>query len=321
MIRAWAFGLVAAVSLAATAAALAQTTEQDREWAIPAPLASQSLLLDATRSPEGLLAVGDRGHILLSADGGRTWTQSSVPTRSMLCAVAVHGTQCWAVGHDSLILHSDDGGRSWTRQYAAPEDELPLFDVWFRDRDYGLAVGAYGLVLETTNGGDGWTRRSFGDFELEPHYYDIAAVSGDELYVAGEFGTILRSQDGGSTWSECNSPYDGSFFGVLPLADGSVLVFGLRGHLFRSVDGGQTWDRVEVDTTASLIDGIEREDSSIALVGLNGSVLVSEDGGRSFEVLPRSDRTALTEVLEHEGRLLMLGEDGVELPESSAGAR
>lgn len=301
-------GLLSGVAL--VSAGYAQTTVQDREWAIPAPLASQSLLLDAVPVPEGLLAVGDRGHILLSQDGGRSWTQTRVPTRNMLCAVDAQGNQCWAVGHDSLILHSDDGGRSWTAQYHAPEDELPLFDVWFRDADYGLAVGAYGLVLETTNGGDEWVRQSFGDFD--PHFYDITPGPDDRLYVAGEFGTILRSDDGGGSWEECESPYEGSFFGILPLEDSSVLVFGLRGHLFRSEDLGETWDRLEIDTTASLIDGVQQKDGSVTIVGLNGCILHSEDAGRSFEARSLEDRTALTAVIELDGELLILGEEGVE---------
>ena len=37
------------------------------------------------------------------------------------------------------------------------------------------------------------------------------------------------------------APYDGSFFGVLPLTDGAVLAYGLRGQLFRSENRGATW--------------------------------------------------------------------------------
>ena len=37
----------------------------------------------------------------------------------------------------TYLLVSDDGGRSWTEQYSAPENEEPLFDVLFEDRDRG----------------------------------------------------------------------------------------------------------------------------------------------------------------------------------------
>ena len=56
-----------------------------------------------------LVAVGDRGHVLVSADQGATWEQILVPTRAMLTAVAFadakNGT---AVGHDGVILATND---------------------------------------------------------------------------------------------------------------------------------------------------------------------------------------------------------------------
>ena len=66
----------------------------------PAPLAARALLLDVAAAGDRLVAVGDHGIIVISADHGRTWTQSLAPTRALLTGVsfpdAVHG---WAVGH------------------------------------------------------------------------------------------------------------------------------------------------------------------------------------------------------------------------------
>ena len=50
------------------------------------PKASSSLLLDIARTDTGFVAVGERGHVLLSADG-KNWKQTSVPTRSTLTTV------------------------------------------------------------------------------------------------------------------------------------------------------------------------------------------------------------------------------------------
>ena len=44
--------------------------------------ASTSLLLDVTRAGERLVAVGERGHIVISDDRGKTWTQAEVATRA-----------------------------------------------------------------------------------------------------------------------------------------------------------------------------------------------------------------------------------------------
>jgi photosystem II stability/assembly factor-like uncharacterized protein len=157
------------------------------EYADPAPLASRSLLLDVASQGEQIIVVGDRGHILVSDDGGEGWTQVRVPTRSMLTAVTMPDPKnAWAVGHDAVILHSGDGGKNWERQYYDPEAESPLFDIWFENSSHGLAVGAYGLVLQTRDGGKNW-ERLYPD-EEESHWNAIAQGADGTLYVAAEFG-------------------------------------------------------------------------------------------------------------------------------------
>jgi len=71
-----------------------------------APLASRSLLLAIAPAGQRLVAVGERGHILLSDDQGQTWSQAeSVPTRSLLTGVCFgNDGQGVAVGHDEVIL-------------------------------------------------------------------------------------------------------------------------------------------------------------------------------------------------------------------------
>lgn len=307
--------LCAALTLASAHASLLAAerdgASDDIEWAQPARLAERSLLLDVAAAGGRIIAVGERGHVLISEDGGVTWVQARVPTRSMLTAVAMIGAgHAWAVGHDTVILHSADGGRTWRRQFRARQEESPLLDVWFEDAQHGLAVGAYGLVLETRDGGRTWKRRSIGG--EDPHLYAIAEGADGTLYLAGEFGALFRSTDRAKTWIKLSSPYEGSFFGALALADGAVLVFGLRGNLYRSEDGGMSWRRIETGTTASLMSGLEGADGRVIIVGLSGTVLVSEDGGKGFATANRPDRRGIAALAEvAPGRLLVLGEFGL----------
>ena len=91
--------------------------------------------------------VGERGHILISDDDGASWTQAKVPTRVLLTAVHMHDERTgWAVGHDAVILRTGDGGETWTMVHQAPDEELPLLDVWFRDERTGFAVGGLRLL-------------------------------------------------------------------------------------------------------------------------------------------------------------------------------
>ena len=296
-------------------------TAQDElapEPSIMARLASSSLILDAIAVDGALVAVGERGHILISTDGGETWQQQQVPTRATLTGVYFHDRNLgWAVGHDSAILRTSDGGTTWALVNWAPEDEAPLFDVWFSDADNGFAIGAYGTFMVSSDGGETWDWQPIGEDDW--HLQKIAPSDDGRLFMAAEAGMAYRSDDDGAAWEELLPPYEGSFFGVLPLEGDTLLLFGLRGHLFRSEDAGENWEEIETGTVAMLTDGIRLADGTIVIVGLGGTVLVSSDGGRSFELHQQANRRGISAVVQaSENTILIVGEFGVmTLPTSS----
>lgn len=270
-------GLHVALALLAAGPAAAQPAAETAEMA---PLAAHSLLLDVTDADGRLVAVGDRGHVLVSADLGASWEQVSVPTRAMLTAVAFadarNGT---AVGHDGVILATADGGRTWQRRDSGQDIDTVWFDVLFVDAQRGFIAGAYGKFLRTEDGGRTWTPGK--PVEEDLHFYRISSGPG-RLYLAGESGTALASADGGATWERLEVPYDGSLYGILPLADGHLLAYGLRGHIFRSADAGASWEPVDNPVTVLLMGGTRLADGTVVLGGLGGNLFVSRDAGRSF---------------------------------------
>src|SRR3977135_3294331 len=75
--------------------------------ALPSRLAASSPLFAIARAGTRLVAVGQRGHVLLSDDDGTSWRQAAVPVSVDLTAVHFASPQRgWAVGHDGAILHS-----------------------------------------------------------------------------------------------------------------------------------------------------------------------------------------------------------------------
>ncbi len=233
-------------------------------------LAARGLLAGLARAGQRLVAVGQRGHVLASDDGGRTWAQARVPVSSDL--VAVHfptPSDGWAVGHDGVVLRSADGGRTWSRQldgralgellvaaytksgdakwiaegkrFAAQGAENPLLDAWFDDARRGHVVGAFGLVLRTDDGGRSWEPLLHAAENPKGlHLYAVRRV-GESLFVAGEQGTLLKWD--GSRFAALASPYAGTLFGLVG-NERAVLAHGLRGSVVRSTDGGRTWAMV-----------------------------------------------------------------------------
>lgn len=293
---------------------------QDIEYAEIQPLATESLLLDVIRATDGhLVAVGERGHVVLS-ETGQDWRQARVvPTRSTLTTIESSGGRLWAAGHDTVIITSGDGGETWTRQYFDPERQQPVMDLEFTDAQNGVAIGAYGLYMTTEDGGATWLD-GVVDEDNEYHLNDMIRFDDGRRLIAGEAGYSYRSFDGGASWEPLDLPYQGSMWGAQAVGGGCVLFFGLRGHILESCDFGDSWTEVQADTIASL-SGASHDQGRTVIVGNSGAVLVREDGG-PFLVQAHSSGVDFASILAlGGGRFILVGEDGVHhYPEAAAAA-
>jgi len=277
-----------------------------------------SPLTAVTTAGKRTIAVGQRGHIAVSDDGGQNWQQASVPVSSDLVAVSfvgdLHG---WAVGHGGIVLHSQDGGLNWELQLEGKEtarlileyysdknrggalenaqmflgrEEVlqsyggtqPLMAVHFTDVKTGYVVGLFNRILKTVDGGktwEPWQHRIDNPNEL--HFYSIGADA-QALYITGEQGMVWRLGNGAQRFVAIPTGYAGTLFGSV--SDGRVLIaFGMRGSVYRSADLGATWQRVEVNTQAGITAGVYLETGQFVLGSLAGEVALSSDGGTTFE--------------------------------------
>lgn len=302
--------LLAVFALLLTAT-LRAATASPSESAETARLAAQSLLLDIAPAGASLVAVGDHGHVVISADNGKTWTQSLTPTRALLTAVAFPDAQHgWAVGHDGVILATTDSGQTWRRQDSGTDLETIYLDVLFLDAQHGFAVGAYGKFMVTTDAGKTWTATK--PTEEDIHFNRISRDSAGWLYLAGEAGTLLISRDGGTKWSRCEVPYEGSLYGVIPIDRSRLITYGLRGNIFVSTDSGATWELEAGSVKVLIMGGTVAKDGTVILAGIGGNFFIGRDGEFKFTAWkPEGFGTSVADLtLAADGALVVVGEAG-----------
>lgn len=271
---------------------------------------SGPLLLDATSVGNHILAVGERGLITRSADGGESWQASPVIVPHTLTAISfADDRNGWAVGHGAVILRTTDGGVRWSVQFTGPDDESPLLDVMAINTSHIIAIGAFGSYFESKDAGANWTQRWI--LEEDMHLNRMSADQAGILYIAGEFGTILRSSDQGTNWQALSTGEDGSLYGVLPLSDGSLLAYGLRGRVYLSTDDGENWKSIETPGTGLLMTGIElAAANTVILTGQGRTWWVSQDRGRTYQASTEITPAIAELLLTRTGHLLSFGEDG-----------
>lgn len=249
-----------------------------------------AVLLGAAQAGSRIVAVGERGIVALSDDGGQRWRQASVPTSVTLTAVRfADARQGWAIGHGGTVLATEDGGERWTRRLdgrraaqivleaaraggdaramqeadrlVADGPDKPLLDLLLLGERRLLAVGAYGLALASDDGGQSWVSWSLRLPNPRGLHLYAARQRGQTLILAGEQGLVLISADGGRSFRRLETPYKGSFFSAELLGEQDIVLAGLRGNVLRSTDGGTNWASiatpmpVSITATALTADG------------------------------------------------------------------
>lgn len=272
-------------------------------------------------------AVGHGGVILHTNDGGVTWQKQFDGNEANKSIIQQAKSYIAKLEFDLDGVGGEDEDIEYAiedAQYALEDAELdseigaakPFLDVLFLNEQKGFAVGAYGFLFVTEDGGKTWQNQGNRLDNLDRfHLNAITQLEGGNLLIGGEAGVLFVSEDEGESWESIDSPYTGSFFGLLALSEqGSALAFGLRGNLFRTSDGGFSWEDLDSGTETTLMSGAFDGDRNISIAGNSGAVVSSDDGGKTFTAYAREDRlghTALEFITRQ--RVALVGESGVEL--------
>lgn len=324
----------AAASAPAQAARLAEPLARA---ALTQRVVGRGALLGLAQAGRRVVAVGERGSVLLSDDAGRTWRQApQVPVSVTLTAVQfVDARTGWAVGHQGVVLRSDDGGEHWTRQLdgaaaarlalaelqaqpsPAPKAladaqravqegaDKPLLALHFSNAREGLVIGAFGLMLSTGDGGKSWQSVATRlDNPKGAHLYALHR-DGDSLLVAGEQGGVWHSGDGGGRFERLATPYQGSWFAVAHDAAGDKgsgwLVAGLRGNVLRSADAGRSWTALASPAPVSVTSVLREPGGALWLANQAGHLMAPQMGDARL-------RMAATTAAQQPGALLRQGD-------------
>lgn len=256
-------------------------------------------------------AVGDRGVVWHTADGGRTWNQQSTPVTGRLesiCFVdAQHG---WAVGGvvhpythhtTAIVLATKDGGRKWTQLSSALMPWLKR--VHFRDPLNGWVVGAASSsfpagVFITGDGGKSWTPligASSGGWTagdaIESRSGLVVGYDGHVGMIAGrDLRRPERFQIAQHHLRDVVASAKSSATGKSePSQKLPACAIGDRGTVLFSNDDGASWTppAAAIPTAVRSFDfsTIARRGNRIWIAGSPGSmVLHSPDGGASWQV-------------------------------------
>ncbi len=258
-------------------------------------------LFDAHRIGEStIVAVGKFGNVSRSENGGETWERVPAGTNDDLYSVAfLDEARGVIVGANGTVLETTDGGRTWRPRKLSVETDL--FHIAFRSKDEGYIIGSFGTVLRSDAGGKDWTpvEVDWGEIlasvweeigPVLPHLYDLEFV-GAAGWMVGEYGLVLRTEDGGRTWTRQagGALADPHLFAIAVESERRAIAVGQSGFALSTEKAGAAW-LSSFPTAASLYDVLLLPNLATAVAfGDLGTVLVSNRWGEPGSWAPLTD--------------------------------
>lgn len=226
-------------------------------------------------------------YFLRTTDAGATWSR----TRYQYLSDYTGNPGCGETWLHALAFQSASTGLI----VGAQEDSIDPYTGSYREYQFGFAAA-------TTNGGNTWSPNHYAVPDVPQ---DLAMVDGragwaacgsqwcgyvwtgeDEEWICGEGGGILRTGDGGATWTR-QLTLDFILRGVAAVDGQRAFAAGDDGAIYRTTNTGALWVRQTTPTTVDLHDifmlsatvGWAVGDGGMILRTSNGSTWVKQDSG------------------------------------------
>jgi photosystem II stability/assembly factor-like uncharacterized protein len=243
-------------------------------------------------------AIGAKGTIFFTSDGGETWSkQDSGSSETLYDLHIIDRSHVWVSGNHGTLLLTENGGNTWVRRKV--DLDVALTGVAFAGTNRGWAIG-YETILATKDGGLTWKAQSSGEWK---QLSSIAFVNENCGWIATVGSSLLRTRNGGATWEEIVVPGIGraamsfvdSEYGWVSLSKGSSTAYqqpspllGPESKVLATNDGGNRWKellliKTEDKRRAWIFDLFFLDRMNGWAVGSDGLFLKTIDGGKHWE--------------------------------------
>lgn len=198
------------------------------------------------------LAAGTQsGAILLSDDAGKHWTRNTLGkpfTASIIDMAACPDGGFLALDFYGRVWSSDASAKNWT-EHKLENPQIGLTITCDKAGAWWVA-GTYANIAKSVDQGKTW---QVVDLKKDAQITALRWIDEKQGVAVGEFGLLLKTEDGGATWWEM-PPITTDFYAydVLFTDEKTGWVSGVAGQLYQTQDGGKTWQLKENETASPL---------------------------------------------------------------------
>ena len=231
-------------------------------------------------------AAGWAGTIIKTKNAGVSWNAlESGNTNDLHSIYFTDADTGYAVGVGRALIKTDNGGESWSPvSFGGLTYYANLNSVFVLNSKNGFAVGNDGVMLKTINpiysGGFSWVEELNLKSNEKPKYllsiHFVNANTGFAVGGSDDKGTVLKTIDGGNSWSVIFSGAD-ILFSVYFTSPTNGYAVGQGGTIIKTTDGGDNWTKIESGTYKTLTSIFSASNKVSYIVGSGGVIIKLED--------------------------------------------
>jgi photosystem II stability/assembly factor-like uncharacterized protein len=254
----------------------------------------------------------ETGECLLTTDGGNIWIPKINTGINDASSVAIMSGKWLMTSKEGKVVESTDLGANWQTVPQNISAQQSLNDVSLSSPTSGWVVGKSGTMFQYNSGnlnfeisgtnnnlnsvkdggswatavgdngtivrnnGGAWFTQTSG---VTTNLRSVAFANAQVGYACGDNGRVLKTTNGGNTWTNSLPPgSEINFSSVEVCGLDSAWVVGTKGILYETVDGGVTWTR--------FTKGVTNDNTRIAFKQPKGVIAGGTGSLRTFQASP-----------------------------------
>jgi photosystem II stability/assembly factor-like uncharacterized protein len=189
----------------------------------------------------------------------------------------------WAVGSPGAVYTTVDGGQTWAQRPYGGTDWLTGVD--FVSSTVGWIIGTVNegepaIIMHSMDGGRHWVNQA--NPTTTDVFTDVKFANATTGCIVGRYGTILRTTNGGDTWTQVASGTTRGLSALVMRRSGVGYAVGASGLVLKSTDFGATWVTLTRKTSRDLRAASFASDKKGWIVGAHGLILKTVNGGGTW---------------------------------------
>ena len=152
-------------------------------------------------------------------------------------------------------------------------------------------------------------------------WYDVKSTEGGKVYVLGDDGTLIKSDDGGSNWKQEFIGIHEQFRSLSALNNGLLYAGGMFGLFAKSNDGGDSWQFLKSGVTQNINCLLFKDSQNGWAACDDKTVIRTNNGGSTWNASQISGAKNFTALCMTGGDILIAGDDNGAIFKSDDEAR